>query len=33
MKDGKKPFVVLAAVKKEMNAKNKASKVAEEAKT
>ncbi len=30
MKDGKKPFLTLANVKKEMNAKNKETKVAEE---
>jgi ribosomal protein L28 len=32
MKDGKKPFLTLATVKKEMNAKNKETKIAEEAK-
>lgn len=32
MKDGKKPFLTLASVKKEMNAKNKETKAAEETK-
>lgn len=32
MIDGKKPFLTLASVKKEMNAKNKETKAAEEAK-
>ena len=32
MKDGKKPFLILASVKKEMNAKNKETKAAEETK-
>ena len=32
MKDGKKPFLTLAYAKKEMNAKNKENKVAEEVK-
>jgi hypothetical protein len=32
MADGKKPFLTLANVKKEMNAKNKETKVAEDAK-
>ena len=33
MIDGKKPFLTLANVKKEMNTKNKESKIAEDAKT